>query len=91
MKKHNIHTMLWLMAFLTVGLSVPTWADELLAWGSDSAGQVTALPEGTDYVSIAAGDAHGLALAADGDHIMRLAKLEGLTAHAASVAVRLGK
>ncbi|MEE4253775.1 MAG: histidinol dehydrogenase [Desulfuromusa sp.] len=31
------------------------------------------------------------ALAADGEHIMRLAKLEGLTAHANSVAVRLGK
>jgi histidinol dehydrogenase len=31
------------------------------------------------------------ALAADGDHIIRLAKLEGLTAHAESVATRLGK
>ena len=31
------------------------------------------------------------ALAADGDHIMRLAKLEGLSAHASSVAVRLGQ
>ena len=31
------------------------------------------------------------ALAADGEHIMRLAKLEGLSAHANSVAVRLGK
>jgi len=31
------------------------------------------------------------ALAADGDHIMRLARLEGLGAHAASIAVRLGK
>ncbi len=31
------------------------------------------------------------ALAVDGEHIMRLARLEGLTAHAASVAVRLGK
>lgn len=31
------------------------------------------------------------ALAADGEHIMRLAKLEGLGAHAASVAVRLGR
>ena len=30
-------------------------------------------------------------LAADGEHIMRLAKLEGLGAHAASVAVRLGR
>ncbi len=30
------------------------------------------------------------ALAADGEHIMRLAKLEGLSAHANSVAVRLG-
>jgi histidinol dehydrogenase len=31
------------------------------------------------------------ALAADGEHIMRLARLEGLGAHAASVAVRLGR
>jgi histidinol dehydrogenase len=31
------------------------------------------------------------ALAADGDHIMRLARLEGLSGHAASVAVRLEK
>lgn len=31
------------------------------------------------------------ALAADGDHIMRLARLEGLSGHAASVAVRLKK
>ena len=31
------------------------------------------------------------ALAADGEHIMRLAKLEGLSGHAASVAVRLKK
>ncbi len=31
------------------------------------------------------------ALAADGEHIMRLAKLEGLSAHANSVAVRLNK
>lgn len=31
------------------------------------------------------------ALAADAEHIIRLAKLEGLTAHAGSVAVRLGK
>ncbi len=33
----------------------------------------------------------GAALAADGEHIMRLAKLEGLGAHAGSIAVRLGK
>jgi histidinol dehydrogenase len=31
------------------------------------------------------------ALAADAEHIMRLAKLEGLSAHAHSVAVRLGR
>lgn len=33
----------------------------------------------------------GAALAADGEHIMRLARLEGLGAHAGSIAVRLGK
>ncbi len=66
MKKHNLHTILLLTALIAAGFSSPALADELLAWGSDSAKQITALPTGTNYVAIAAGDAHGLALTTDG-------------------------
>jgi len=41
-------------------------ADQLQAWGDDSAHQVSDLPAGSDYVAIAAGDEHGLALTSDG-------------------------
>lgn len=41
-------------------------AGQLVAWGSDAGGQVSRVPDGTDYVAIAAGDAFGLALTADG-------------------------
>jgi len=47
-------------------LSGPVRADGLRAWGSNSDGQVTGLPAGTEYVAIAAGDAHALALKQDG-------------------------
>ena len=36
------------------------------AWGLDADGQVTFAPAGDNYVAIAAGDAHGLALRSDG-------------------------
>lgn len=41
-------------------------AGQLRTWGLDRDGQVTRTPAGTDFVAIAAGDAHGLALRADG-------------------------
>ncbi len=41
-------------------------ADGLRAWGSDNDRQVNSLPAGTDYIAIAAGDGHGLALKRDG-------------------------
>jgi hypothetical protein len=41
-------------------------AEGLRAWGSDGDRQVSSLPAGTDYVAVAAGDAHGLALKRDG-------------------------
>ena len=47
-------------------LSGSAIADGLRAWGSNDAHQVSDLPAGTDYVAIAAGDAHALALRRDG-------------------------
>jgi hypothetical protein len=41
-------------------------AGEVKAWGLDRDGQVTNVPAGSDYVAVAAGDAHGLALKSDG-------------------------
>jgi hypothetical protein len=41
-------------------------AGQLRTWGLDRDGQVTGVPTGTDFVAVAAGDAHGLALRSDG-------------------------
>jgi alpha-tubulin suppressor-like RCC1 family protein len=45
---------------------VPASGASLRAWGLDQDGQVTKVPTGNDYVAVAAGAAHGLALRADG-------------------------
>lgn len=66
MKKHTFHNAILLAALAVVYLSLPASADNLLAWGSNSADQVTDLPTEADYVAVAAGDAHGLALTSDG-------------------------
>ncbi|MBN1506386.1 MAG: hypothetical protein JW955_06050 [Sedimentisphaerales bacterium] len=42
-------------------------ADGLRAWGSNYDGQVNGLPAGADYVAIAAGDGHALALTGAGN------------------------
>lgn len=55
-----------LVAVTSVCVGSAARADELLAWGDDSSGQVSNLPAGADYVAVAAGDAHGLALTSDG-------------------------
>lgn len=55
-----------LVAVTSVCVSSAARADELLAWGDDASGQVSNLPGGADYVAVAAGDAHGLALTSDG-------------------------
>lgn len=46
--------------------SGPAMADGLRAWGSNYDNQVSGLPAGAEYVAIAAGDAHALALKSDG-------------------------
>ena len=66
MKKHKFYPALLLTALTVVWLNAPSSAEALLAWGSDAAYQVTDLPTETDYVALATGDAHGLALASDG-------------------------
>ncbi|MHC4489196.1 MAG: RCC1 domain-containing protein, partial [Planctomycetota bacterium] len=40
--------------------------DILVAWGNDDYGQVSDKPEGSDFISVAAGLYHGLALKSDG-------------------------
>ncbi|MBN2313347.1 MAG: hypothetical protein JXM79_05415, partial [Sedimentisphaerales bacterium] len=58
---------------LKVGLSVvcclcmtpSTFAGSIVGWGSNRYGQVTP-PDGNDFVAIAAGDGHSLALKSDG-------------------------
>ncbi|MCU0915461.1 MAG: hypothetical protein MUC88_12980 [Planctomycetes bacterium] len=66
MERHRIHHVLLLAAVLAAGGSGSAWAGQLRAWGSNSDGQITGLPLGSSFVGIAAGDAHGLALRADG-------------------------
>jgi hypothetical protein len=41
-------------------------ADGLRAWGSDGDRQVSSVPAGTEYIAVAAGDAHALAMKRDG-------------------------
>jgi len=62
----RMHKVVMLAVVASVCIGSVGWADELLAWGSDASGQVSTLPAGDDYVAIAAGDAHGLALKLDG-------------------------
>ena len=65
MKRLKVHGLLIAaLVALCFGSSAP--AGQLIAWGSDAGGQVSGVPAGTDYVAIAAGDAFGLALTADG-------------------------
>jgi hypothetical protein len=60
---HHVLVAAVLVGVCAVGLSQ---AGELQAWGLDGDGQVSRVPAGGDYVAIAAGDAHGLALRSDG-------------------------
>lgn len=55
-----------LAACVSAGICDNATAGELRAWGADYDGQVTQAPTGGDYVAIAVGDAHGLALRPDG-------------------------
>jgi hypothetical protein len=66
MKYAKMSSVLGVIACTTACLGVPASAASLRAWGLDHNGQVTNLPAGDDYIAVAAGDAHGLALRADG-------------------------
>jgi|GEM_PF-329211 len=66
MKRATIHTVLLTAALVNLCAIGSSHAGQLRAWGSDRDGQVTGVPAGTDYVAVAAGDAHGLALRSDG-------------------------
>jgi hypothetical protein len=66
MRYLRISRMWWVMAGLTAGLAAAAPAGSLRAWGQDSDGQVTHAPTGSDFVAIAAGDGHGLALRSNG-------------------------
>ncbi|MDP6129788.1 MAG: hypothetical protein QGH77_09295, partial [Planctomycetota bacterium] len=56
-----------LFAFCTL-VQFPLWAQSgpIVSWGRDSDGQVSNTPPGNDFVSIAGGGNHSLALKTDG-------------------------
>ncbi len=66
MKRLGMFNLLVVTVVIGVFFGSAAQAGQLLAWGSDRSGEVSDLPAGTDYVAIAAGDAHGLALTSDG-------------------------
>jgi alpha-tubulin suppressor-like RCC1 family protein len=66
MKKWTILNLLWVAAAAGLPLSEPAAASRIRAWGLDSNGQVSAVPTGDTFTAIAAGDAYGLGLRADG-------------------------
>lgn len=59
-------SMLLAAALVSVCAAGSLHAGQLRAWGLDRDGQVTNVPAGSDYVAVATGDAHGLALRSDG-------------------------
>ncbi len=66
MRRSTIYNLLFVVVCMNARVGVCAVAGELRAWGSDHDGQVSTLPAGGDYVAVAAGDAHGLALKSDG-------------------------
>lgn len=66
MRRKTIYNVLLVAALVGLCAAGPAAAGQLRAWGSDSDGQVTRLPTENTYIAVAAGDAHGLALRADG-------------------------
>lgn len=66
MRSATIHHVLGLAAFIIACAAGSLQAGEVRAWGLNRDGQVTEIPAGSDYVAVAAGDAHGLALRSDG-------------------------
>lgn len=66
MKRLTICSVLWLVAVTAAAGSGPAIAGQVRAWGLDTNGQIESLPTGSTFTAIAAGDAHGLGLKADG-------------------------
>ena len=66
MKRLGMYNLLVVTVVVGVCFGSAARAGQLVAWGSDRSGEVSDLPAGTDYVAIAAGDAHGLALTSEG-------------------------
>ncbi|NLH41895.1 MAG: hypothetical protein GX448_08645 [Planctomycetes bacterium] len=66
MKWSTIRNVLSAAVLVGVCAAGASQAGELKAWGLDRDGQVANVPAGSDYIAIAAGDAHGLALKSDG-------------------------
>ncbi len=66
MRRKIIYNVLPIVALVGLWVAGPVTAGQLRAWGSDSDGQITRLPTEGTYIAVAAGDAHGLALRADG-------------------------
>lgn len=66
MTQRTIYNTLVIVGIIGSCAAGPATAGQLRAWGSDSDGQVARLPAGNTYIGVAAGDAHGLALRADG-------------------------
>jgi alpha-tubulin suppressor-like RCC1 family protein len=60
------HKVLWMVAAVVVGLAGAGHGGQVRAWGANSHAQVSGVPAGGDFTAVAAGDAHGLALRADG-------------------------
>jgi alpha-tubulin suppressor-like RCC1 family protein len=66
MRQKIIYNGLLVVALVGVWMAGPASAGQLRAWGADSDGQISRLPTENTYIAVAAGDAHGLALRADG-------------------------
>jgi hypothetical protein len=66
MRWPTIRNVLLAATFVGICATGVSRAGEVKAWGLDRDGQVANVPAGSDYVAIAAGDAHGLALKSDG-------------------------
>jgi hypothetical protein len=66
MKRRNVHGVAVLIVWVSVVFSGSALAGELVAWGFDLDNDINNVPSGTDYVQIAVGDSHGVALTSGG-------------------------
>jgi hypothetical protein len=66
MARMGIRSLVALIVWMGVAAIGPASGAELVAWGFDLENDINNVPEGTDYVQVAAGDSHGLALTSAG-------------------------